>query len=762
MLHIAHRWFIVAAAAMLLCTVAAKAQWTRATLPPPYSTGYYLDVFFLPSNTAYGWACSIDGYVVRTTDGGQTWRGTQPGRPFLEYIQFLTPQIGYTSGPAGIYRSDDGGATWTDITPIDPNQEQSWGSYFLNQNEGVYLVGGCSTGLQAFYRTTNGGASWNVSYGNERESGLSDALLYKDGSGFAISSGVVWRTTDYGARWRKHSNTPRRVWHEELAIKNNTFLIPYSGSDCSGSGNNIGGMLWSTDQGFTWKEFNVAQNMYGTCLISEQEGWAVGDGPSAFYTSDGGQTWENRACGLRGDVDDVYFIGDTLGWIAGTGLYKYTPLKLAPGVAIDPPGPIIDICRGDSVLLTSTMGFSSYQWNDGVKGQARFATSEGKYIVTAYDSASCQQFTAEVEIRYYPSETPRILASATEVCKGDSVLLQYTGSVESFTWSTGDTSRTIYVNTSGSYTLTTTDEYGCINTTTPIVVTIHETPEPTITANRRTTICLDETVTLSAPPGYASYQWSTNETTQSITVNTEGTYRVTVVDQFGCVGISNEITVVVLDTRNKIEIQSVLPNNTFELPGVAVGQLSCRTLVIRNRSLTSELTIRDPMFVGNVFFSIPQSQLPLIIQPQTTGELVVCSSPIDTGYIADTLVLSDTCSPVLIPVSCNGSPIVFDGTSRCETPVQTIVIRAGVAHQLSAPYPLPASDKFQLTITPPLHATVQLVNSLGTRVATALREAHDDADTYMVDVSALPVGSYVAVVQTDTGERRSFHVVVAR
>ena len=96
----------------------ASAQWVKAQLPAPYSTGYYLDIFFLDSDPNYGWACSLEGYVVRTTDGGTTWAGVRvPIRaqnlgPDLESIQFLTPQIGYTSGPAGIYRSYNGGASW--------------------------------------------------------------------------------------------------------------------------------------------------------------------------------------------------------------------------------------------------------------------------------------------------------------------------------------------------------------------------------------------------------------------------------------------------------------------------------------------------------------------------------------------------------------------------------------------------------------------------------------------------------------------------
>lgn len=762
-----HTWIerrisIIGVLLALVSAVPSMAQWKRATLPPPYSTGYYLDVFFLPSDTRYGWACSIDGYVVRTTDGGVTWRGTSPGRPFLEYVQFLTPLIGYTSGPAGIYRSDDGGATWADITPLDPNDEQSWGSYFLNQNEGVYLVGGCSTGLQTFYRTTNGGASWVPSYGNERNSGLSDAVLYKDGSGYAVSSGVIWETSTYGASWRKHSNTPRRVWHEELAINGSTFLIPYSGSDCSGSGKSTGGVLFSHDNAITWTDFNTGQNMFGTCLITRDIAWAVGDGTSAYYTIDGGKTWEERNCGLEGDLDDVYFIGDTLGWIAGDGLYKYSPQQLGPGVTIFPAGPVIDICEGDSILLSGSLGFSSYRWSDGVTGQTRYAKDQGVYTLNAYDQASCQMFEATVTLRYYPSETPRIVAGATEACQGDSIRLDYVGGVDSAVWSTGDTTASIYVHSSGTFYITTYDTYGCKKTSDAVTVTIHPTPTPTITANRRTTICLDEQITLSATPGFRSYLWSNGETQQTLTTSSAGTYSVVVVDEYGCVGFSDSVTVTVLETRNKVDIQAQLPNGVFELPPVNVGSLSTRAIIIRNASPVEDLILHDPTFIGNVFFSIPKAQLPLVIPPQSEGNLVLVCSPIDTGLIADTLILPDTCSPTYIPVVCTGLPIEFQGTSRCELPVNVLVIRAGVAHYLSAPYPLPANDRLTLTIAPPIAASATMVDALGNTVANPIRNNAGSSGEIDFDVRALPIGQYQVVVYAENSSRKNYSVVIMR
>ncbi|MFN0275166.1 MAG: gliding motility-associated C-terminal domain-containing protein, partial [Chitinophagales bacterium] len=52
-------------------------------------------------------------------------------------------------------------------------------------------------------------------------------------------------------------------------------------------------------------------------------------------------------------------------------------------------------------------------------------------------------------------------------------------------------------------------------------------------------------VTADAGAGYASYLWSTGETTQTILVDSGGVYYVTVTDAFGCEGVSDPIDVII-------------------------------------------------------------------------------------------------------------------------------------------------------------------------------------------------------------------------
>jgi gliding motility-associated-like protein len=90
--------------------------------------------------------------------------------------------------------------------------------------------------------------------------------------------------------------------------------------------------------------------------------------------------------------------------------------------------------------------------------------------------------------------------------------------------------------TPGVYTvtLTATSIYGCSE-----IYSLDITVEPNglngdIAAAPSATLCDGDVATLTAPPGGIAWEWSTGETTESITVNTADVYEVTITDDFGC------------------------------------------------------------------------------------------------------------------------------------------------------------------------------------------------------------------------------------
>ncbi|MBK9418905.1 MAG: hypothetical protein IPN62_16895, partial [Flavobacteriales bacterium] len=112
-------------------------------------------------------------------------------------------------------------------------------------------------------------------------------------------------------------------------------------------------------------------------------------------------------------------------------------------------------------------------------------------------------------------------------------------------WSTGATTQSITVSTSGTYSVTVTNGNGCSATSAGTTVTVNPNPAtPTITAGGPLTFCAGGNVTLTSSSATGNV-WSTGATTQSITTNASGTYTLTVTNGNGCSATSAGTTVTV-------------------------------------------------------------------------------------------------------------------------------------------------------------------------------------------------------------------------
>lgn len=120
------------------------------------------------------------------------------------------------------------------------------------------------------------------------------------------------------------------------------------------------------------------------------------------------------------------------------------------------------------------------------------------------------------------------LGPDTTVC--DSIVLD-AGPGSAWAWSTGDSTRTLTVTTTGAYTATLFDSLG-FPTQDVIQVTV-EGPR-TWDLGQDTLLCQAPSLTLSAGPGAQTYVWNTGATTQHITATTSGLYAVTATSAAGC------------------------------------------------------------------------------------------------------------------------------------------------------------------------------------------------------------------------------------
>ncbi len=140
--------------------------------------------------------------------------------------------------------------------------------------------------------------------------------------------------------------------------------------------------------------------------------------------------------------------------------------------------------------------------------------------------------TDDITVTVY-DPPPVSIDGPTEVCDSDTPVTLDAGSgMSSYSWNISSTDQTIEVNTSGDYSVTVTDSNGCTNED-EINLTVN--PSPTVDLGPDQEHCdYDLPITLDAGTGFASYEWSTGETSQTIDVSTTDTYEVTVTNNQSC------------------------------------------------------------------------------------------------------------------------------------------------------------------------------------------------------------------------------------
>lgn len=194
-------------------------------------------------------------------------------------------------------------------------------------------------------------------------------------------------------------------------------------------------------------------------------------------------------------------------------------------------GPDINVCQ-PTATLDAGAGYATYAWSTGATTQSISVSATGSYSVTATDANGC---VGSDQINVTFSNVPMTLGPDVTVCQPAQVVLdpQLVGTF-TYVWSTGATSPTVTLSTPGTYTvsLTATNTFGCTAQDT-VLVTILPTPPSLLGSD--TILCADTSITLNVGPGFASYQWSTGATTQSIMASNGGNYLVTATAPNGCV-----------------------------------------------------------------------------------------------------------------------------------------------------------------------------------------------------------------------------------
>lgn len=189
-----------------------------------------------------------------------------------------------------------------------------------------------------------------------------------------------------------------------------------------------------------------------------------------------------------------------------------------------------DICVGETVQLSATEGFPIYEWSTGGNTHqiSVSPTTTTTYTLSVTRKPGCVVVLNTI-VRVH--EHPEAMIFGDSIICENNVNMLTAAPADSYVWSTGDTTKSIMANGVGDYSVILNTRYGCSVTAHHSITQELPAPIPQITGNN--IICNGEESVFTAS-GADNFEWNTGAHSESISVNTAGTYSVTCVHPNGC------------------------------------------------------------------------------------------------------------------------------------------------------------------------------------------------------------------------------------
>jgi photosystem II stability/assembly factor-like uncharacterized protein len=220
---------VLFASLFLLAAPVAQGQWTE-WLDDVSGNPYDIDEL-----NGFMYRSSINEDIDRSSDNGATWEPVGPWNFGVRSMQVIGSSI-FVGTLDGLFRSDDEGETWTDITgemSVSFN-----GSRYVkrvrNLNGILYAMIG-PWAATSVYRSTDNGATWTRQF-------LSDYVadvVELNGAFYLATNQSIFRSVDLGLTWTPvHPNgySITGIWTHE----NTVYVV------------RAPGIIRSTDEGATW------------------------------------------------------------------------------------------------------------------------------------------------------------------------------------------------------------------------------------------------------------------------------------------------------------------------------------------------------------------------------------------------------------------------------------------------------------------------------------------------------------------------------
>ncbi len=503
----------------------ANASQAAFVLDPIYSDINFQmnDVVAIGNDTVYALgyssfaiaAASRKSTIFRSYNNGVTWQAIDivastatPAftAPTLSQLAFPSRNVGYAAGSRnGIYKTIDGGSTWTSINPFPainqfpsgfPNTAITYTEIMAVDDNTVFVVGNMftTTGIKRVYKTIDGGANWIDITGNipaQFPVGNTTGVLFHDANnGYIIIGSTIFKTNDGGTTWvmdisptgligQTLAFAPKKVPPAITMVNRRLFFGGFSGP--GGASNNI--MEYGNPANTA---VNTTETIIGATCTNLTAGSITlnttgGLAPYTYSINGGPFQASNTFTGLSQGPKTITIKDAFCGLLTKTITVGFTDnLTIASNndTIVCPLAPVPMLASTNGTGATYTWSPSAGLSANNIANPIASVNNTTIYNVVASLNGCTRNKNVTVNIRPLPNVNA---GPDFTIVNGDDQMLQGTGGVNvvSINWTpnsniTGATTYNPVVKPSATttYTLTVVDNNNCTNSDNTVVTVL--------------------------------------------------------------------------------------------------------------------------------------------------------------------------------------------------------------------------------------------------------------------------------------------------
>ncbi|NOZ75317.1 MAG: T9SS type A sorting domain-containing protein [FCB group bacterium] len=228
-----------------------------------------------PNDSTHWYAGSVGGGVWETTNMGQSWISLTDMMPVISVttlaLCYSQPDVIYAGTGEGFYNSDavigdgilktsDGGHRWVQLGSTVSNPSFKYvNRIIVNPTDPLNVLAATNTGV---YRSVDGGVSWTEVFNNDHRiqqiianpHNFAELYITANGSG-------IFKSNDNGVSWNQVDTFSGTFYRIEMAIAPSNPSILYAAIVNGSAG--LGGFYRSEDSGTSWTQITSSVNWLG-------------------------------------------------------------------------------------------------------------------------------------------------------------------------------------------------------------------------------------------------------------------------------------------------------------------------------------------------------------------------------------------------------------------------------------------------------------------------------------------------------------------